>query len=127
MLCICQVHFLYTIVQNHSSLCLDGQSFVENGVLKLPTTVVLLFISPFALVLLCVFRSSNVGYMNVDNYRIYLMDQLFYHYLIIFFVSLLFLVESILSHRRVVTPVFLVLPFARKIFFYLSLLVYVCV
>ena len=56
-------------------LCLDHLSIVESEILKSPTIIVLLFISPLTFgFLLYVFRYFNVRHINIYNCYIFLMD-----------------------------------------------------
>lgn len=81
---------------------LEGCVFPERRVLKYPTVIVHLSIFPFSSqFLLCVFWSSVVRYIDVENYLLH------YHYVIFFFIpGNFFALKSTLSNTNIAIPGF---------------------
>lgn len=48
-------------------LCLNDASIVESGIVRFPTIIVLLLISPFVQFLFYIFRCSSVSCINIYN------------------------------------------------------------
>ena len=68
--------------------CFDDLSFGVSVVLKSPTIIVLLSISPFPSVSVChVFRCSNVGYIDIYYCYVFLLDWSLDHYVASFLIS----------------------------------------
>ena len=68
--------------------CFDDLSFGVSVVLKSPTIIVLLSISPFPSVSVChVFRCSNVGCIDIYYCYVFLLDWSLDHYVASFLIS----------------------------------------
>ena len=104
--------------------CLEYLSIDTSGVLKSPTIIVFLSVSPFMSVsMFYIFWCSYVGCIYVDKYNILSLYRSFYHYIVSF---VIFVLKSILSDMSIVTLAFLSFLFARKIFFH-ALIFNLCV
>ena len=104
--------------------CLEDLSIDTSGVLKSPTIIVFLSVSPFMSVsMFYIFWCSYVGCIYVDKYNILSLYRSFYHYIVSF---VIFVLKSILSDMSIVTLAFLSFLFARKIFFH-ALIFNLCV
>ena len=86
--------------------------------LKSPTVVMLLFISPVMAVSICL-KYWGAPILSAYILIIFFLDWSFDHYIVSFFVSCNHLIlKSILSDMSITTPVFFWFPFAWNIFFY---------
>lgn len=110
----CWVHLVHSVVQ---SLCLltdlsDPRPITESGSWSLLLHL-LLSGSRFSSVHVCfTVRCSEVKYMCIYNYCIFLDDWSLYHYIILFFASRKsFWLEPTLSAISIVTPVLFCSPF----------------
>ena len=98
--------------------CLDDLPIGVSGVLKTPTMIVL--ISPFmSQCLLEVLRCSYVGCIDIYNcMSSSWIDPLIIRQCPSLSLAIFFILRSILSYRRIVTPAFFCFPFAWNIFFH---------
>ena len=67
--------------------CFDDLSIGVSGVLKSPTIIVLLSISPFMSVMPYALRCSYVGCIDICNCYIFLLDWSLDHYVVSFLIS----------------------------------------
>lgn len=86
-------------------ICLNVLSIAENG--YSPTTFSLMYIFLHICYLLNVFRCSEVECIYIDNYCIFLMNWLLYHYIMTLFLVADFDLKSVLSHTsKAIPPLF---------------------
>ena len=98
--------------------CLVDLPIGVSGILTSPTLNVLLLISPFILVSICLTYCSVPMCIYICNCRILFLDGYFDHYIVSFFVSFHSLcLKSILSDTSIATPAFPWSLFAWNIFF----------
>ena len=85
--------------------------------LKSPTIIVLLSISPFMSITVCL---EYWGAPITDTYNcyIFLLDWSLDHYVVSFISCNLLILRSVLSDMRIATPAFFCFPFAWNIFFH---------
>ena len=101
--------------------CIDDQSDVVSRVLKYPTIIVLLSMSPFMAVSICLiyWNAVYVGCIHIYNCYAFLLDWSLDHYVVSFLVSCNSLYfKFILSAMSFATPAFFSFPFVWNIFFY---------
>ena len=100
--------------------CFDDLSIGVSGVLKSPTIIVLLSVSPFMSVSACLMYWS-APMMGTKIFRI-VMSSSYIDLLIIMECSslslVIFILRSILSDMRIATPAFFCFPFAWNLFFH---------
>ena len=116
------VHCIIKVCVSLIIFCLVDLSIGVCGVLKYPTFIVLMLISPFILISICLTYCSapRLGayiYIYIYNCCIFL-DWSFDHLVVFFFVSFhSFISKCILSDMSIATLSFFWSPFAWNIFF----------
>ena len=100
--------------------CFDDLSIGVSEVLKSLTFTVLLSVSPFMSVSVCLmYWGAPVLVADIYNCYVFLLDWSLDHYVVSFLISCnLFILKSILSDMRIATPAFFCFPFAWNILFH---------
>ena len=107
--------------------CFDDLSTGVSGVVKSPTTIVLLSISPFTSVSVCrVFRCSYVGCIDIYNCYGFLLNWSLDHYVVSLSLVIFFILRSILSIWGLLLQLSFVFHLQEIYFSIFSLSVYMC-